>query len=307
MQNTTAILIGPTSSGKTGIALEFCKRFDFQIISADSRQAYKYMDVGTGKVPSNSEYTYKKGDEYWEVNNIKIWGYDLVSPGEYFSAYDFKEFATNKIAQLKKNGTKALVVGGTGFFVDALTGQVKLSQIKPDLKLRDQLEKKSTEELSSQLNELNPEAFKLIDKQNRVRLIRAIEKNLSTDKSLSHIPDKETAFKLIGLTADRERLYSRVDGWAESIWNSLLFDELKFLIDRGWENTPQLQGLVYKTALSHLHGEVNSDDGLQRVKFDLHAYIRRQQTWFKKTPSVKWLDLTSTKESILFELENAYN
>ncbi len=307
MQNTTAILIGPTSSGKTGIALEFCKKFGFQIISADSRQAYKYMDVGTGKVPINSEYKYKKGEGYWEVNNIKIWGYDLVSPGEYFSAYDFKEFAANKIAEMGKLGYKALVVGGTGFFVDALTGKATLSQIKPDLKLRALLEKKSTEELLAQLSELNPEAVKLIDKQNRVRLIRAIEKSLSTDKSLNHVSIKETVFKIIGLTADRELLYSRVDSWAESIWGNLLFDELKFLIDRGWENTPQLQGLVYKTALAYLHGEIASEDGLQRVKFDLHAYIRRQQTWFKKTPNVRWLDLTSTKESILFELENAYN
>ncbi len=130
---------------------------------------------------------------------------------------------------------------------------------------------------------------------------------ISSSKSRADDSVGDTAFKIIGLTADRDRLYSRVDSWAESIWGKPLFDELKFLIDRGWESSPQLQGLVYKTALAYLHGETTSEDGLQRVKFDLHAYIRRQQTWFKKTPNVRWLDLTSTKESILFELENAYN
>jgi tRNA dimethylallyltransferase len=284
------VIIGPTSTGKTSLSMELCKIFDGEIISADSRQIFKYMDIGTGKVPVTPGVAVTRSNQVWNINGINIWGYDLAKPGQYFSAYNYADFALNKITQSHKN---IFLAGGTGFYIDVVTGRLKVARSKPNFKLRNHLETLSLAELQDLLP---AKILSKIDKQNPARLIRAIEKE-SSDKTnkFPAIPRlKKTDFKYIGLTAPREVLYKKTDEWLEKVWNEGLLGELKFLIKKGYENTPQLNGLIYNTAKSFTKGLLGEEEAKQKAKFDLHAYIRRQQTWFKRNPNIVWFDITQS-------------
>ncbi|MFC1622344.1 tRNA (adenosine(37)-N6)-dimethylallyltransferase [Patescibacteria group bacterium] len=258
------IILGPTSSGKTSLALELCKKFNGEIISADSRQIYKHMDIGTGK--------FGKG----------IYGYDLVEPNEFFSAYDFTQFALKKARELLEEGKTVFLVGGTGFYIDAFTGRVPLTGSKPDLELRKSLETTPTKNLLTRLTSLNPKKANSIDRQNRVRIIRALEIELKKENTTPLPYLQNVEFVYIGLTAPREFLYNRVDKWLKNIWNEKLFEEVDFL-KKNYPNSDKLNGLIYKTA---------QKKDFERTKYDLHAYVRRQQTYFKKIPDVTWMDIS---------------
>ena len=289
----TFVILGPTSSGKTSLALELCRRYRGEIISADSRQVYKYMDIGTGKAPVGEALSIKRGSKKWVVDNVNIWGYDLVYPGEYSSAYDFAQFALPKIEEIENTGTTAILVGGTGFYIETVTGKTKISAIKPDYELRKILEDQDIAELQQKLMSLNLKVFDTIDRNNKVRLIRAIERELvkNTDATPLPYPDPDS-FVYIGLTSDRSVLYKKADMWLDAVWASGLLDEVHCLINLGFADTPQIRGLVYKSALAYINNEKTEQDAIQRAKYDLHSYVRRQQTWFKRIPEIIWFDIS---------------
>ena len=287
------VIVGPTSTGKTSLSVELCKKLGGEIISADSRQIYKYMDVGTGKLPIGSSIDIKKGDGFWELDEIKVWGYDLVAPDQYFSSYDFAEYALEKTQEIFSGGKNVFLVGGTGYYVDTVTGKLVLNNnIEPDFELRSELEKKSLPELQSLLTSLNLEAFQKIDKKNPVRLIRAIEKEKGQKKNLPPLPRLDADFIYIGLSGPREFLYSKADRWVEEIWKSGLVSETEKLLTMNFGSFPPLRGLVYKSSVSFINKEIEESAAVQRIKFDIHAYIRRQQTWFKRNPDIKWFDVS---------------
>lgn len=283
------IIIGPTSSGKTSLALDLCRKYGGEIISADSRQIYKYMDIGTGKIPVEENLKYERKEDHWLIDGVKIWGYDLINPNEIFSAYNFKVFAQDKIKKIMDSGKKVFVIGGTGFYINVLLGNVPVSNIPPNQKLREELQNMSTANLKAKLKGLNLPEYNTIDLNNRIRLIRAIEKSSSTKKSQKERPDTFPS-KLIGLAASREVFYSRVDRWLDEIWGEDLMEEVNFLLSHYCESD-KLNGLVYRSAVSYLKGETFEKEAKQRAKYDLHAYIRRQQTYFKKMKDVNWVDI----------------
>ncbi len=288
---TIFVILGPTSSGKTSTALDLCKRFNGEIISSDSRQIYKGMDIGTGKTPINTKIKVEKGESRWVLDGIKVWGYDLINPDEYFSAYDFAKWALPKAQELLGQGKAVYLVGGTGFFIDMFTGRVKPSQVKPDFNLRNKLEKLSLPKLQKKLTSLNLEAYEKIDKNNHVRLIRAIEIETGKNHSPTPLPYLQNVkFEYTGLDASREVLYKRVDDWLDSIWQNGLLPETQNLISAGFGETRPLNGIVYKSAKVFLAGQLSEDEARQQAKFDLHSYIRRQQTYFKKNKDIKWLN-----------------
>jgi tRNA dimethylallyltransferase len=297
------IILGPTSTGKTSLALELAKKYNGVIVSADSRQIYKYMDIGTGKVPTSSGNGSKivKADKKWVIDEIDVWGYDLANPNQYFSAYDYAKFAIVKINELTESADfkNVFLVGGTGFYIDIVTGKIKVDAVEPDFELRGELEAMTTEELCEKLTSLNQYAPTKIDTKNKVRLIRAIEKELAktNQKLAKKVPEKLTQLKTsplsyVGLTAPREVLYKNADEWLEKIWDNGLIDEVNWLLENGYEKSEKLNGLIYKSAIAHIKNEQNKDETEQKAKFDLHAYIRRQQTYFKKNKNVKWFDIT---------------
>ncbi|MFZ2664197.1 MAG: tRNA (adenosine(37)-N6)-dimethylallyltransferase MiaA [Patescibacteria group bacterium] len=305
------VILGPTSTGKTSLALDLCKRFDGEVISADSRQAVKFMDVGTGKSSVDSNLLIEKKDKRWKLNGINVWGYDLTTPDQYFSGYDFAEFALEKTRELEKPGKNIFVVGGTGFYIDLFTGKVRPSHVEPDLELRNSLEVLSLEDLQKKLSSLNLKSYESIDKKNKVRLIRAVEKELLKDlgdSNLNYLSEDSLIkynFTYFGLNVSRDVLYKRSDAWVDAIWSGGIIEEVKMLIEMGYSESSKLKGLVYRTVLDFINGKSNDKESIQRIKYDIHAYIRRQLTWFKKNKDTKWVDISEDdyKEIIYNDIE----
>ena len=292
MSKTVFVIVGPTSSGKTSLAIELCKQINGEIVSADSRQIYKYMDIGTGKQPVGSTSTIQKADTKWILNDTNIWGYDLAEPDKRFSSFDYAHFALTKLKQLREQGKQAFLVGGTGFYIDTVTGRMPVSNIEPNQNLRNTLQNLTTLELFAKLTSLNPKRAKVIDKDNKIRLIRAIEIETADFKNPTPLPYlTDTNYVYIGLTAERAVLYARVDAWLDAIWANGLLNEVTTLIKLGYQRSAPLFGLVYKSVLSYMSDELSQEDAKTRAKFDLHAYIRRQQTWFKRNTKIAWLDI----------------
>jgi tRNA dimethylallyltransferase len=272
--NNVTVIVGPTCTGKTSMALKLCKESGGQIISADSRQVYKHMDVGTGKA--------------WG-EGVTIWGYDLVEPDQYFSAHDFAKYALAKISELITKNIPVYLVGGTGLYIDLVTGSLKLDAKGPDFELRKGLEKKTLGELQSQLSKLDPVGYAKIDRKNPVRLIRAVEKCLSKNKT-QKLDFPNVSYTFLGLTAENTALFARSDTWLDSIWGDKFFKEVTFLLKK-YPTSDKLKGFIYKSAVSALVDENTAKDALQRAKFDTHAYIRRQLTWFKRNPQINWISI----------------
>ena len=196
---------------------------------------------------------------------------------------------------------------GTGFYIAAVLGETEFPRIAPDWKLRRELEKLSTAELFGKLKKLNSTRARTIDPKNPRRLIRAIEIAADEEKPVGLKPRNPTGWGIggaesvlkIGLTAPRETLYQRADAWAEKIVNNGLLDEVQDLINSGYKDTPPMKGIIYQTALDHLDGKVTKEEMLQRIKFDLHGYIRRQLTWFRRDREIRWFDVAKPN----FDLE----
>ncbi len=328
MNNQQLITIcGPTSSGKTSLAIKLCKQFNSEIISADSRQVYKHMNIGTGKIPVNFQNTDTKSTNQqtsdWRIQDIPVHGYDLVEPDQRFSAGDFKDYAQNKSQEIWERGKIPFVVGGTGFYIAAALGEVELSGIPANPELRKKLNKLEAEELVKMLKKLDPERLEEIDQNNPQRLVRAIEIGMRKAKSLEVSagprcrPNRphSTADSLsrtsgavgpnqvsrnveeiktlkIGLTAPREILYQRADNWAEAVVKQGLIQETEELVEMGYKKTKPMQGIIYSTVLEYLESKKTKEEMLQRIKWDLHNYIRKQLTWFRRDDEIKWLDIS---------------
>lgn len=287
------IITGPTSSGKTSLALKLAEKFGAEIVSADSRQIYKYMDIGTGKVPVGAE----------KIPHIHM--YDVVEPNQEYSSFQYAADAKKIISKIKL----PIIVGGTGFYIDALTTDKIETKVEPDNKIREELSKKTLEELIKMIPEDYLSSWNNSERNNPQRLIRAIQIHEQTGTwpyKLNKIVDPSESNLIIELIAPREVLYQRVDKWAENIWNELI-DETKVLIAKGYKDTAPMNGIIYKTAKEFINGEITQEKALSLIKFDLHKYIRRQQTWFKKYKNSIKVDITEKSfDTRVFSLVESY-
>src|SRR3989344_987614 len=279
------VILGPTSSGKTSLALKLCKKLGGEIVSVDSRQIYKYMDIGTGKLPVGEPFEVEKNDGLWVVNGVKVFGYNLISPDKSFSAFDFYNF----ISKLKFEKPYVFFTGGTGFYFDVILGNKKVANVSPDENLRKKLNKLTAEQLFLKLSVLNKEKAGLIDKNNKVRLIRAIEIETGSQNFVEKALPFIRPSVVIGLKIPRPEIYKRVDRWVETSFEALI-EETKALIEMGFSETAPMKGLNYKTAVLFLSQKLNKQEALERMKYDNHKYIRRQETYFKKMPKVSFFD-----------------
>ncbi len=301
------VLVGPTSSGKTSLAVALCRKFGFAgIVSADSRQIYKHMDIGTGKVPVQHNSQYSR-DPQWRIQNVPIWGYDLTIPGAYFSVYDFALWGRSKLRDLVSSGDIPVIAGGTGLYIDFLTGRLGKEIYPPDFAFRRSLEGLSLSELQKRVDEVDI-CLTSSDYANKRRLIRVLERHKALkNSSMSELPDlPPVVFKFFGLSASRTGLYSRVDAWVDSIWRTdAIVAEMHSLIDAGFERAPQLKGMIYREASAFLSGSIPRDTAIRKTKYAVHAYIRRQQTYFKRNTEILWLDITDVTTDKL--AETVYN
>jgi len=284
--NKVIAIVGPTGSGKTEWAKRIAAKFNGQVISVDSRQIYKGMDIGTGK------------DKSFKQDLI-----DIVEPFEKFSLYDYQKMANDLINQYFTMKALPILCGGTGLYLYAVLYGYILPGIKEESeKLRKKLEKLSENELFERLKGLDPQAAQKIDPKNKRRLIRALEVVILSGSQFS-IQQKELKPKfnalIIGVKTDRETLYSKIDARVEQMIKKGLVEEVRGLITKYRSDLPALNTIGYKEIIDYLRGRFSLTEAISKIKTNTHAYVRRQETWFRKNRDIKWISRYEDAEKLV--------
>lgn len=294
------VICGPTGTGKTDLALKLAKKFNGEIVSADSRQVYIGMDIGTGKEIANSELRVKSEKGKWVVNDIPIHLYDVVNPDERFSLAEYQQLALEKIKEIHSRNKLPILVGGTGLYIQAVTEGLNIPKAPPDFKLRERLENERIEVLLSDLEKFDPKTYQKIDKNNKRRIVRALEVYYQLGEPFSKLQEKyKVNFDVlkIGLSAERNTLYQKVDKRIEQWFENGFVEEVKILIRKYSPNLVSMSSVGYRQAAMFIQGKLDLSSAKMRMKFDTHGYIRRQLTWFKRDPSINWYDITMENSS----------
>lgn len=287
------ILTGPTAVGKTNLSIQLAKNLNMDIISADSMQIYKYMDIGSAKVKTD------------EMQGIKHYLIDEVNPDFSFSVSEFQKRANNYIDEIVKNNKIPLVIGGTGLYLNSLIYNMDFAKSDADNKLREslrlELEEKGIDYMHNKLKELDEEAANRIHKNNTKRVIRALEVCLSGKKMSDFSNDLKLNEKyepiIIVLNRDRSHLYKRIDMRVDLMIKEGLEDEVKKLISMGYtKDLISMQGIGYKEIIKYLDGEYSYDEAIEIIKRDSRRYAKRQLTWFRRYKDAMWFDLDEYKD-----------
>ncbi len=288
MRPKVVIVAGPTASGKTSVALELARRSRVAIVSADSIQIYRFLDIGSAK------------PTILERQRVPHYMVDIKYPDEEYSAGDYVREARTIIAKIVEKSMVPLVVGGTGLYIRLLRGGIA-DLPKSDLTLRSRLweteRKEGIETLYSKLESVDPVSAKTIGPFNFVRILRALEVFELTGKPISEF-HKEHALKdcpydilYVGLNPEREKLYRSINDRVDSMMDGGLLDEVKDLYDRGYSRKlKSLQSLGYRHAGMVLAGELDISEATLLMKRDTRHYAKRQLTWFRSEPDVRWFD-----------------
>jgi len=282
MKPKVIVILGQTATGKSALAVKIAKKINGEIISADSRQVYKGLNVGTGKISKK------------EMRGISHHLLDVVSPKKKFTVTEYKKLAEEKIEEIMARGKTPIICGGTGFYIDAITKGVVFPKVPPNLKLRKVLEKKSAKQLFEMLKKLDSARAKNIDAKNKVRLIRAIE----IVKALGKVPETTQAtpvykFIKIGLYLPPEKLKKKVEQRVKKMFHNGLLNEIKKLKKAGLSNKRLKEfGFEYFKPTK------------EKVIAETLKYAKRQMTWFKRDKEIKWFDaLKPINLSFLLKLE----
>ncbi len=285
MKPKILVIVGPTASGKTSLSIKLAQQFSGEIISADSRQIYKRLDIGTGKVTK---------EEMCEVQHHLL---DIIEPTEVYTASDFKDDGTQAIAEIIQRENLPIIAGGTFFYVDTLLGRITAPPIAPNPELRAKLEENSTEELYNELKERDQRRAADVDPQNRRRLIRALE-IIASVGSVPVIPTDEPYDVLtIGIKTEKEALRARFKQRAEEWLEMGYMGEIKTLLDSGLtrERLHEI-GFEYVLGLELYDKVITRDEFLQKFIEKNWQYAKKQITWLKKDNTVQWFTKDQTKE-----------
>lgn len=289
--NTVLIILGPTGTGKTGASILIAKELNTEIISADSMQIYRGMDIGTAK-PTIQERA-----------SIRHHMIDIVTPSESYSTGQYIETVTPIIKGIHGDQKIPVVVGGTGLYIKAMTRGI-FSGPSADWTLRDELlsmEQQEEGSLYSYLSEIDPAASEKINKNDTRRIVRAIEVCLKSKEKLSLLQERFTKplpyeFIKIGLTRDRKELYSIIEKRVDSMIQAGFIEEVETILKMNPDRTP-LQAIGYKEFAMYLNDEITKEEAVRLVKRNTRRYAKRQLTWFRKEEAVKWIDLTGIYDS----------
>lgn len=290
-----AVIVGPTASGKTSLSIEIAKKLGGEIVSADSMQVYRDMDIATAK-PTEEE-----------MDGIPHHLIGFLPVGECFSVAAYKELASKAISDIIKRGSFPIVVGGTGLYIDTLINNTEfLDYEKSDIrkKLEQKAENNGIATLFAELCEVDPETAKKLHLNDTKRIIRALEVYYSTGKTiteqrdLSHLNESEYDWCMIGLNADdRQILYDRINKRVDIMVNNGLIDEAKSFFESDYSATAK-QAIGYKELKPYLDGHISLKQALEKLKMETRRYAKRQLTWFRKNEKIHWLKLDghSTEE-----------
>lgn len=286
------VILGPTASGKTELGIKLAQKFRGEIVSADSRQIYRSLNIATAK-PVGAWQTFPEGSAY-VVDGVRHHLVDWLDPGEPFSVAEYKALAVKRLSEIARRGHTPFLVGGTGLYIQAVVDNWRLPVSPPNPSLRQKLAKKSLAELTAELEALDKGAGQVVDLKNRRRVERAIEALLATGGAAAALMRSRGAPQfqplIIGLNPPREELRRRIKERVERQFSSGLIDEVRGLIAKGLDLTnPGLSVIGYKEAVSYLKGEATELETKLRLAFADYHYARRQFTWFKRDQRVKWL------------------
>jgi len=291
--NHLLAIVGPTATGKSQLALRLAQVFDGEIVSADSRQVYRYMDIGTAK-PSREE-----------LSCVPHYLIDVVDPDGDFSLAQYQDLAYSAIKDIQQRNKLAILVGGSGLYIWSVLEGWGIPQVPPDPEFRQSLEKKAAEagkdKLYQELMELDPIAAQRIDQRNVRRVIRALEVYRSTNTPFSQLQYKKTPpfnTLIIGLTADRAELYNRIDQRVDDMIQQGLVNEVEKLVKMGYSfSLSAMSGIGYKQIGMFLRGELSLAAAIQQIKFETHRFVRHQYTWFRlKDDRIQWIDIQNEIE-----------
>ena len=278
-KNKIIVVVGPTASGKSALAVKIAKKFNGEIISADSRQVYERMDIGTGKITKK------------EMTKIPHHLLDAANPKRQFSVAQYKRLANKEIKKIICRGKIPIICGGTGFYIQSITENISIPEIKPDKKLRATLEKKTTKELFSQLKKLDPRRAKNIDRNNRRRLIRALEiiiKSGNKVPPLKSTPEYEALF--IGIRRGMKELKELIK---TRLLKRLKIGMVKEVINLkksglSWKRLEDF-GLEYRYIAFYLQNKLSYDEMVAKLQKEIEYYAKRQMTWFNRNKKIRWV------------------
>ena len=292
--NYLVAIVGPTGIGKSRLALRLAQTFAGEIVSADSRQVYRHMDIGTAK-PSREELSL--------VPHHLI---NIVNPDEDFSLAQYQELAYRVIGDIHQRNKLPILVGGSGMYIWSVLEGWGIPRVQPDLEFRHSLEEKANkvgkDELYRELEEIDPVAVQRIDRRNVRRVIRALEVHRGTETPFSQLQyRKAPPFNtlIIGLTTDRAELYRRIDLRVDEMIKRGLVAEVEKLMNMGYDfNLSAMSGIGYKQIGMFLNGELALATAIQQIKFETHRFVRHQYNWFQlKDERIKWFDIQSRLNS----------
>lgn len=282
------VIVGPTASGKTSLAVMVAKKYEGEVISADSRQVYRGLDIGTEKITEK------------EMGGIPHHLIDVCDPKETYTVEMFKQQATDAVAHIFEKGKLPIVVGGTGWYIDALIYDHLIPPVPPNPELREALEKQTNEELLRLLSEKDPKRTETIDPHNKRRLVRALE-IIDALGSVPELERKDMVYDalIIGIEADDAALKERIEKRLDRALQGGLIEETKKLHESGvsWQRMDEF-GLEYRLAGRFIRGEIDEKTMREEMLRELWQYVKRQRTWFKRNQDIKWFDMDDT-ETIL--------
>ena len=270
-------VVGTNASGKSALGIDLARRFDAEIISADSRQVFRGLDLGSGKVTPE------------EMQGVKHHLIDVREPNDFFSMADFQKMSYQAIDEISARGKLPMIVGGTGLYVDSVLDGYLLSDKEPDLAYRAELEKLTTPELYEMLLKLKPDVE--VEKNNRNRVMRIIERIHDGDNA---VPGKQARYESLrlGVSWPREVVNQRIDERLERRLQEGMIEEVQGLMDRGATVEFLLGlGLEYRFITQYLLGEMGREEMLQRLAIAIKQFAKRQMTWFRRNPDIIWLDM----------------
>ena len=286
------VICGPTASGKTALSIELAKKINGEIVSCDSMQIYKEMNIGTAK-PTKEE-----------MQGIKHYMIDIISPDERYSVADYKKQAKESIKEILSKGKVPIVVGGTGLYVDSLIYEIDYPEIEFDEKYREELEQeveeRGLEALYEKAKEIDEEAIKKISSNDKKRILRILEiyhatgKNKTEQEKESRKTPVEFDYKVFALNMDREKLYERINKRVDLMIENGLIEEVENIYKKYNKFPTAMQGLGYKEVVQYLEKRLTKEEMIEKIKQETRKFAKRQLTWFRKNKETIWLNADDT-------------
>ncbi|MFA6132250.1 MAG: tRNA (adenosine(37)-N6)-dimethylallyltransferase MiaA [Patescibacteria group bacterium] len=293
MKPKIIIIVGPTASGKSGLAEAIAEKFNGEILCVDSRTVYRGMDIGTAK---------DSGDLVGDVKALRLHGLDLVGPNQEMNGALFKDYADKTITEILSRGHLPILVGGTGLWMDMIVDNLEMPEVEPDLTLRAELEKQSEEDLFAEFEKLDPVGAEVIDRHNKRRLVRALEVCKKTGRPFSELRKKgEGKYDALwlGLDVPKEVLDERINVRVDEMIKQGLLKEVKQLKEKYGCEVYAMSGIGYQEICRHLNGEISLAEAIEEIKKNTRQYAKRQRTWFKRNKNIRSITDVSETELIV--------